>query len=54
MLDGVWTAGSYINEHYDPENGISVENGYFTLPQKPGLGISPDESRIGQLVASYG
>jgi len=43
-----------VDEHYDPVNGIEVDNGYFDMPQGSGLGITPDESRIGQLVASYG
>ena len=53
MLEAVWTAGSYIEENYDPENGINVKDGYFTLPDGAGLGITPDESRIGTLSASY-
>jgi len=54
MLEGVWTSGNYIDEHYETVNGIEVDNGYFDMPQGSGLGITPDESRIGQLVASYG
>lgn len=54
LMEGVWTSGDYIEEHYDPENGIRAEGGHFMLPKGPGLGISPDESRIGTLVASYG
>ncbi len=53
LLEGVWTSGNYIEEHYDPVNAIRVDKGYFELPQAPGLGISPDESRIGVLLASY-
>ncbi len=41
LLEAVWTAGSYIEENYDPENGINIEGGYFTLPSGPGLGITP-------------
>ncbi|MEM7173515.1 MAG: mandelate racemase/muconate lactonizing enzyme family protein [Pseudomonadota bacterium] len=53
LLEAVWTAGSYIEEHYDPENGIAVHDGHFDLPKGPGLGIAPDESRIGELTASF-
>jgi L-alanine-DL-glutamate epimerase-like enolase superfamily enzyme len=53
LLEGVWTAGSYIEENYDPENGITVDDGYFDLPTGPGLGINPDETRIGTLSASF-
>jgi len=54
LLEAVWTAGSYIEENYDPEHGIRVDAGYFDLPSGPGLGIEPDESRIGSLLASFG
>ncbi len=53
MLEAVWTSGNYIEEHYDPENGIAADSGHFNLPTGVGLGITPDESRIGQLLASY-
>jgi L-alanine-DL-glutamate epimerase-like enolase superfamily enzyme len=53
LLEAVWTAGSYIEENYDPENGINVDGGYFDLPTGPGLGITPDETRIGDLSASF-
>ena len=53
MLEAVWTAGNYIEENYDPENGINVNAGHFDLPTAPGLGITPDESRIGELAASF-
>ena len=44
LLEAVWTAGTYIKDNYDPENGINVDGGYFDLPSGPGLGINPDES----------
>lgn len=53
LLESVWTAGIYIEENYDPENGVNVDAGFFDLPASPGLGINPDESRIGKLLASY-
>lgn len=53
LLEGVWIGAPYYQEHYDPENGISIDNGHLELPQAPGLGISPDESRIGILSASF-
>ena len=54
LLEGVWTAGDYIEESYDPAGGIRVENAMFTLPDGPGLGIEPDETRIGALWKSFG
>jgi len=53
LLEAVWTAGSYIEENYDPQNGINVDAGYFDLPTGPGLGIDPDETRIGTLQTSF-
>ncbi len=53
LMEGVWTSGNYIEEHFDPENGIAVDAGHFTLPSGPGLGITPLEDRIGTLTASY-
>jgi len=53
LLEAVWTSGNYIEENYDPENGINVDGGHFNLPTGPGLGICPDESRIGELQASF-
>ncbi len=53
MLEGVWISGNYIDEHYDPENGIEVDHGSFNVPTGIGFGVTPDENRIGDLVASY-
>ena len=53
LLEGVWIGAPYYREHYDPENGISIDRGHIGLPQASGLGISPDESRIGILSASF-
>ena len=52
-LEAVWTAGRYIEENYDPNNGINVDQGYFDVPQGPGLGISPEYSRIGECIMSF-
>ncbi len=54
LLEAVWTAGSYIDQHYDPENGIAVSDGHFRLPQGPGLGVTPDESLFGEPIMSFG
>lgn len=53
LLEGVWTAGNYIEENYDPVNGINIEGATFKLPSGYGLGISPEEARIGALHASF-
>ena len=54
LLEGVWIGAPYYEEHYDPENGIRIDAGHINLPRTPGLGVIPDESRIGDLAASFG
>ncbi len=54
LLEGVWLAAPYIKGNYDPENGIRIEDGHIRLPQKPGLGVEPDETALGKPVASFG
>lgn len=53
LLEGVWIAQPYIDEHYDPEGGIKIEDGHIRLPSGPGLGIVPDENVFGAPVASF-
>jgi L-alanine-DL-glutamate epimerase-like enolase superfamily enzyme len=53
MLEAVWTAGNYIEESYDPENTIRCSDGYFDLPKGYGLGVNPQEDRIGELLYSF-
>jgi len=53
LLEGVWIGAPYYREHYDPENGIRIDAGHINLPRSPGLGVTPDESRIGNLSASF-
>ncbi|WP_443627672.1 mandelate racemase/muconate lactonizing enzyme family protein [Candidatus Njordibacter sp. Uisw_002] len=53
MLEGVWTAGNYIEESYDPANTVACTDGFFDLPTGFGLGITPQEDRIGHLVHSF-
>lgn len=53
LLEGVWIAETYIEGHLDPENGIRIEGGNIRLPEGPGLGIRPDESRLGAPIATY-
>lgn len=53
MLEAVWTAGNYIEENYDTENGINLDGAWFNVPTGPGLGVNPDESRIGTLHDSF-
>ena len=54
LNEGVWIAQPYIEHHYDPEGGISIEDGHIRLPAGPGLGVVPDATIFGPPVASYG
>jgi L-alanine-DL-glutamate epimerase-like enolase superfamily enzyme len=51
---GLWIAGPHIEGHYDPENGIAVEEGWLTVPKGPGLGITPEAGIFGKPVLSLG
>ena len=53
LLEGVWIAAPYIEEHYDSENAITVEGGHISLPAGHGLGITPDENLFGAPVHSF-
>ena len=54
LLDGVWVAEPYIDDHYDEDNGIRIDNGHINVPTGPGLGISPTPGVFGAAVASFG
>ena len=54
LMEGVWLAQPFIEQHYDPEHGVRIEGGHILLPAGVGLGISPDESAFGQPMASFG
>jgi L-alanine-DL-glutamate epimerase-like enolase superfamily enzyme len=54
LMEGVWIAGPYIDGHYDPANGIAIEDGGIRIPEGPGLGIVPDTSAWGPPVLSFG
>lgn len=53
LNEGVWIAQPYIDGHYDEANGIRIDGGHIRLPDGPGLGITPDETRFGAPAASY-
>jgi L-alanine-DL-glutamate epimerase-like enolase superfamily enzyme len=54
LSEGVWIAQPYLGDHYDPQAGIDVVEGFIPLPKGPGLGITPDASRFGDPVAAIG
>jgi L-alanine-DL-glutamate epimerase-like enolase superfamily enzyme len=54
LFEGAWIAAPYIQGHYDPDNGIQLQDGKITLPKGPGLGIVPEVSQWGDPVMSFG
>lgn len=54
LSEGVWIAQPYIEGHYDPAGGITIEGGHIRLPTGPGLGVVPDETMFGAPVATFG
>jgi L-alanine-DL-glutamate epimerase-like enolase superfamily enzyme len=54
LFEGTWLAAPYIEGHYDPANGIGIENGLIRIPQGPGLGITPDTRIWGKPIMSFG
>ncbi|MQY43863.1 mandelate racemase [Epibacterium sp. SM1969] len=54
LCEGVWLAAPYIIGNYDPENGVKIIDGHINRPTGPGLGVTPDESRFGAPIASFG
>ncbi len=53
LNEGVWIAQPYIEGHYDPVNGIEIENGKIRLPTGPGLGIVPQVEKFGKAVGIF-
>ncbi len=54
LCEGVWLAAPYIEGHYDDMNGIAIVDGNIQRPTGPGLGVTPDETKFGAAVASFG
>ena len=54
LCEGVWLAAPYIDGHYDDMNGIAIVDGHIQRPTGPGLGVTPDETKFGAAVASFG
>ncbi len=54
LLEGVWLAAPYIDGHYDPQNGIKIENGKIRVPSAPGLGIAPNTLAWGEPLLTFG
>lgn len=53
LNEGAWIAAPFIEDHYDPKNGPRIEGGHITVPEGPGLGVTPDKDLFGDPVASF-
>ncbi|MDC0913657.1 mandelate racemase/muconate lactonizing enzyme family protein, partial [Paracoccaceae bacterium] len=53
LFEGAWLAQPYIEGHYDGNNPVKIEDGHISLPQGPGLGVTPDEAQFGAPIASF-
>jgi 4-hydroxyproline betaine 2-epimerase len=52
--EGAWIAEEYISGHFDSRNPVAIENGHIMVPDRPGLGITPDEGVFGEPIARFG
>ncbi|WP_085035675.1 mandelate racemase/muconate lactonizing enzyme family protein [Ensifer aridi] len=53
-FEGTWIAAPYIEGNYDEENPVLIERGRIKVPTGPGLGITPDRSKLGSPIMSFG
>lgn len=53
LCEGAWLAAPYIDGHYDPKNGIRIEDGHIALPKTAGLGVTPNPDIFGDPVACF-
>ena len=51
--EGTWLAQPYIEGHYDPADGVTIEGGHIALPVGPGLGITPDPYAFTREVCTF-
>ena len=51
---GVWSCQDMITVDPAPGRGVRTENGCFTAPAAPGLGVAPELERLGDPCAIYG
>ncbi|WP_299050613.1 mandelate racemase/muconate lactonizing enzyme family protein [uncultured Nocardioides sp.] len=54
LLEGVWIAQPYVEQHLDPDHGPEVVDGRIALPEGPGLGVVPRADLLGEPVAVHG
>lgn len=53
-FEGAWIAQDYISGHYDSENPVVISGGHIAVPDRPGLGVTPDQGVFGEPIAVFG
>jgi L-alanine-DL-glutamate epimerase-like enolase superfamily enzyme len=53
-FEGAWIAQEYISGHFDSQNPVAIENGHIVVPDRPGLGVTPDQGVFGEPIARFG
>jgi L-alanine-DL-glutamate epimerase-like enolase superfamily enzyme len=53
-FEGAWIAQEYISGSFDSENPVMIANGHIVVPDRPGLGVTPDQGVFGEPIAVFG
>ncbi|QOF75567.1 mandelate racemase/muconate lactonizing enzyme family protein (plasmid) [Aminobacter sp. SR38] len=53
-FEGAWIAQEYISGNYDSQNPVLIKNGHIVVPDRPGLGVIPDDGVFGEAIAVFG
>ena len=53
IYEGAWLAQPYIEGHYNPGAGVTIEGGHIALPVGPGLGVTPDPDAFSREVCTF-
>ena len=51
--EGTWLAQPYIEGHYDPAGGVTIEGGHIALPVGPGLGVTPEPDAFTREICTF-
>lgn len=53
LFEGTWIAEPFIGPSYDPHSPVRVVNGFIPVPERPGLGVLPDDDVLGPPIAEF-
>lgn len=53
-FEGSWIAAPYIDGNYDEENPVRIQGGRIKVPTGTGLGVTPNMSKLGSPIMSFG